>query len=259
MVRQHAISLAGLIPDSTYHYRVRSRNSAGLEGAATGFTFRSNPAGVVNDIIVEARLSDGSLNSNPPYSDNSSFNNSTLKSSAAGLTGTGSRYAISGTPSFTVRPPLPVPGASYDVYVTQGNASSISDDLVVAVGQSGCTGLPATTTIFRESGGNTWEYLGRMKLTAGVTVPTLTFTYSSGTLMVGYRMYSDATRYVYVPPPPVTNPPQMTTIGVLPDGRTKLALTCETGVPCVIEVSSNLAIWSPAMSVLRYERYGGSN
>ena len=155
---------------------------------------------MVNDVIVEARLSDGTLNSNPPYSDNASFADSTVKSAAPGLTGTGSRYATSGTPSFTVKPTLPVAGGTYEVYVTQDSAASISDDIIVAVGQSGCTGLPATTTVFQEPGGNTWEYLGRMKLNAGVTVPTLTFTYSSGTLnAVGNdRMYSDATKYVFV-------------------------------------------------------------
>ena len=47
-----------------------------------------------------------------------------------------------------------------------------------------------------------------MRLDAGVTVPALTFAYSSGTLGVGYRMYSDATKYVCVPPPTITNQPQ---------------------------------------------------
>jgi len=208
LLLQHAVNLVNLAPNTTYHYRVSSRNAVGLQTNSTDLTFRSNLAGVVNDVIVEAYLSDGSLNSNPPYSDNSSFAASTLKSSASGLTGMGSRYATSGTPSFTVKPSLPVAGGTYEVYVTQGSAASISDDIVVAVGQSGCTGLPATTTVFQEAGGNTWEYLGRMKLNAGVTMPTLTFSYAGGTLMVGYRMYSDATKYVCIPPPTITNQPQ---------------------------------------------------
>ncbi len=210
MTLNHAVNLTSLTPNTTYHYRVRSRNGTGLQTNSADLAFTSNPPGVVNDVFVEARLSDGSLNSDPPYSDNASFADSTIKSSASGLTGTGSRYAISGTPTFTVKPALAVAGGTYDVYVTQGSASSISDDIIVAVGQSGCSGLPATTTVFREPGANTWEYLGRMKLNAGVTVPTLTFTYASGTLMTGYRMYSDATKYVFVPPPAppaITNQP----------------------------------------------------
>jgi uncharacterized lipoprotein YddW (UPF0748 family) len=212
-VLQHALSLTNLTPNTTYHYRVRSRNATGLQTNSADFIFVSNPPGVVNDVIVEARLAGGALNSNPPYSDNASFNDSTLKSTAAGLTGTGSRYAVSGTPAFTVKPSLAVAGGTYDVYITQGSAGSISDNLIVAVSQTGCTGLPATTTIFQESGGNSWELLGRMTLNVGVSVPTLTFTYASGTLDTSGngRMYSDATKYVYVPPPApptITSQPQ---------------------------------------------------
>ncbi len=76
------VSLTNLTPNTTYHYRVRSRNATGLQTNSADFTFPSNPAGVVNDVIVEADLSDGRLNSNPPYSDNSSFADSTLKSAA---------------------------------------------------------------------------------------------------------------------------------------------------------------------------------
>ncbi|HOX57241.1 MAG TPA: family 10 glycosylhydrolase [Candidatus Paceibacterota bacterium] len=207
----HAVTLTDLIPNTTYHYRVRSRNITGLQTNSTDLTAMSS-----SDVIIEARLSDGSLNSNPPYWDNSNFGDSSVKSAAPGLTGTGSRFAVSGTPSFKVYPTLPVAGGTYDVYVTQDNASSISDDIIVAVGQSGCTGLPATTTVFQQPGGETWEYLGRMKLNAGVTVPTLTFTYSSGTLNTGGngRMYSDATKYVLVPAPAITNQPQSQTVSL---------------------------------------------
>lgn len=210
-VLNHAIALTNLTPATLYHYRVRSRNNTGLQSTSGDFTFTTLPPGTVNDVILEARLSDGSLNSNPPYID-ASFSDSTLKSTAAGLTGTGSRYAVSGTPNFTLRPTLAVAGGSYDVYVTHGNAVSVSDDIIVAVGQSGCTGLPTATTNFQQSAANTWEYLGRMNLNPGVIVPTLTFTYSSGTLdgLGNGRMYSDAAKFVFVPPPQppvITNQP----------------------------------------------------
>lgn len=211
LLLNHAISLTNLTPATLYHYRVRSRNTTGLQTTSADFTFTSNPPGVVNDVIVEARLSDGSLNVNPPYTD-TSFSDSTLKSTASGLTGTGSRYAVSGTPTFTVKPSLPVAGGSYDVYLTHGNAASLSDDIIVAVNQTNCSGLPATTTIFQQPGGNSWELLGRMNVNPGVSVPTLTFTYSSGTLdtLGNGRMYSDAAKFVFVPPPQppvITNQP----------------------------------------------------
>ncbi len=204
----HALNIAGLSPNTTYHYRVRSRNGTGLQATSGDFTFKSNPAGVVNDVIVESRGAGGGLTSNPPYTD-SGFSDSTLKSTAAGLSGTGSRYAISGTPNFTIQPTLPVAGGIYDVYVTHGNAASVSDDIVAALTQTGCTGLPATTTVLQQSGANTWEYLGRMKLNAGVSAPSLKFTYAGGTLNGNGngRMYSDSIKFVNFPSPTITNQP----------------------------------------------------
>ncbi len=212
MALNHSISLTNLQSNSTYHFRCRSRNAAGLEGASGDFTFTTNPQGVVNDVIVECRLAGGILNSNPPYSD-VGFSDSTLKSTAPGLSGTGSRYATAGTPSFTIKPTLPVGGGSYDVYLTHGNVVRVSDDIVVSVTQTGGTGLSASTTLLQQPGANTWEYLGRLKLNPGVTVPTLVFTYSSGELNTGGngRMYSDSIKFVFVPPPAppsITNQPQ---------------------------------------------------
>jgi hypothetical protein len=88
--------------------------------------------------------------------------------------------------------------------------------MIVAVSQTGCTGLPATTTLYREPGGNTWEYLGRMTCSPATNKPVLTFTYSSGTLNSTNRMYSDSIKFVYVPPPPsgpsITTQPQNQTV-----------------------------------------------
>ena len=204
----HIIALTNLTPATTYHYRVRSRNATGLQTNSANFTFTSNPPGVVNDVIVESYLSNGNLNSDPPYTD-SGFALSTLKSTAPGLTGVNSRYATSGTPNFTLKPNLPVAGGQYDVYLTHGSAASVSDDIVAAVTPTGGTGLPATTTILQQPGANTWEYLGRLTVNAGVTLPTVKLTYSSGTLdaLGNGRMYSDAAKFVFIPPP---QPPTIT-------------------------------------------------
>ncbi len=201
-VANHSIPLSGLSPSTTYQFRVRSTDANTNEAVSANFSFTTNPSGVVNDLIIEGRIAGGSLNSNPPYTD-TGLANSTLKSAAAGLTGTGSRYAETSTPTITITPTLSLAGATYDVFMTHGVATSISDDVIVSVGGSGSTGLPATTTIFQESGGNTWELLGRMKLNAGVASPTLLFSKSGGTVAAGSRMYSDSIKFVYVPTAPV--------------------------------------------------------
>lgn len=243
MTANHEISLTGLTPNTTYHFRVRSRNAANLQASSGDFTFNTSLLGVVTDVIVESRLAGGGLNSSPPYVD-SGFTDSIIKSSAAGLSGTGSRYADSGAPNYTVKPTLPVAGGVYDVYLTHGVVETISDDIVVAVTQTGCTGLPPTTTIFREPGGDTWEYLGRMTLNAGVVMPTLKFTYSSGALVTGSRMYSDSTKFVLVR----SSAPVIQAISVQPDGSARLTFSGEVGAPYAIDVSSNLTVWFEMMT-----------
>lgn len=177
---------------------------SGWSGSASGtvnpmvVTMNGNKvitATFTNTLVVESRQPNGDLTPNPPYSD-TSFGNSTLKSGAAGLTGNGSRYGFATSTAFTVRPTLPVAGGTYTVHLTHGSASSIADDLIMSVGQTGCSGLPATTSIFQEPGGNTWELLGTMTLNPGVVTPTLTFAYASGTLSSSSsRIYSDAIRF----------------------------------------------------------------
>jgi hypothetical protein len=211
MLYYHTMIVGGLSPNTTYHYRVSSRNGSDQTGFSADSVF-TTLAAAVTDVIVESRKTDGTLTANPPYTD-TSFSDSTLKSSAGGLVGTGSRYGFSGTPNYTIRPTLAVAGGSYDVYLTHGSAGSISDDITVSITQTGCTGLPATTTLFREANGNSWEYLGRLTCNANTNVPSVKFSYASGTLnSTNGRMYSDAIKFVYVPPPPtgpsIANQPQ---------------------------------------------------
>ena len=197
----HTVGLSGLSPDTTYHYRVKSSGSNNLTGVSADYVF-TTLAQTVNDVIVESRLPGGSPNSNPPYTD-SGFLDSAGKSTVGGLTGTGSRYSSggSGTPSCTFKPALGVAGGTFDVYLTHTH-SNCSGDLLATVTQTGCSGLPATTTAFQSGVANTWAYVGRMTLNPGVTVPAVAFTYSSGALSGTARMYSDAVKFVFVPPPP---------------------------------------------------------
>ena len=213
LIYYHTASLAGLSPYTTYHYRVKSKNSNNRQGISGDYLLTTTAA-TVSDVIVESYLAGPTLNSNPPYADSGFVGSaSTCKSSAAGLTGPADvRYATggSGTPSVTLRPTLAVAGGNYDVYVTHFG-TSCSGDLVASVGQANCSGLPVTTPVYQSSYANGWGYVGRLTLNAGIKMPTVSFTYSSGTLSGSSRMYSEGYRFVYVPPPPagpsITAPP----------------------------------------------------
>ncbi len=215
----HTISITGLNPSTTYHFRARSRNALNpaQQGVSGDYVFTTS-AVTVGDVVIESYQSSGVVTPNPPYSDAGFVGTpSTCKSSAAGLVGSGVRYSTggSGTPSVTLKPSLMIPGGSYAVYLTHC-ASSVSPDIVATISQSGCSGLPASTTAYQAAFANQWVSIGVITLNPGVTVPTLTFTKSSGTLGGSSRMYSDAYKFVYVPPPPsgpsIATQPQSQTI-----------------------------------------------
>ncbi len=158
-------------------------------------------------VTVESRTSLAASNSvnlgimsNPPYQELAgTWTSSANKSTAGGTTGVGSRFvSVAGTPAFKVIPTL-VDGATYVVEVTHSSANSPSTDLVVAVGQTGCAGLPATTDGFKASrGANQWYRVGVMTVDTGVTQPEITFTYQSGTISGSARFYADAIRFTPV-------------------------------------------------------------
>jgi|GEM_PF-6433901 len=149
-------------------------------------------------VIVESRDASGATNSYPPYLEaQGTWFDSTAKSSAAGLTGTGSRFANTNSPAvpaFKVAPTLAFAGGTYSVEVTQMVPTSQSSNIIVGITQFNCSGLPATTAAFQRVYGNTWKSVGNIVLDPGQTTPEITFTYSSG---FWGRFYSDSVRFIH--------------------------------------------------------------
>jgi phosphodiesterase/alkaline phosphatase D-like protein len=52
LVTTHAESLSGLTPGTTYHYRVKSRNSEGVTGTSADATFTTLPAPIVTNLTI---------------------------------------------------------------------------------------------------------------------------------------------------------------------------------------------------------------
>jgi hypothetical protein len=202
LIYYHTVTLTDLSPCTMYHCRVKSKNSNNRTGTSTDYFFTTTAA-TVNVVIVESYLAGPALNTDPPYEDSQFAGSpSTCKSNASGLTGRAEvRYATGSggrSPSVTLRPTLAIPGGTYDVYVTHCQ-TSCSPDLVASVGLVGGSGLPATTPVFQAAYANSWALVGRLSLYPGITMPTITFTMSGGTLGRSSRMYSDGYKFVYVP------------------------------------------------------------
>lgn len=162
-----------------------------------------------NVVIVESRSGGQNV---AWYSDvngtAANWANSSAKSTAPGCTpGIGSRYNpttntpdTTRPPSFTVSPVLAVPGGVYKLEVTYPNGNN-SSNMIVAITQTGCTGLPATTTAFQGPANNAWKLVGYLTNDPGVNTPVITFTYQSGFIAAtAGRWYGDAVRFTLIDP-----------------------------------------------------------
>ena len=206
----HTVVLNSLAANTSYHYRVKSKNSLDNQGISGDYVFTTLSV-TVSDVIVESRSGGQNFGQ---YSDSgagfpNSWSDSGSKSTASGATqGIGSRFnttaGIGGAATwFQVSPTLAVAGASYQVYVTVTSASG-TINVTSTITQSGCSGLPATTTAF-STPGNVWNLVGTITLNAGVTTPTIRFDETAN----NNRFYADAVKFFYVPPPP--SPPSIAT------------------------------------------------
>ena len=175
----HSLSLAGLAPNTTYHYRLRSRNNTGLQAISGDYSFITNPAGVISDIIVDdndAEISSG-----------------WIVSSYTGFYG-GYRYngPGSGAEWVAFRPDI-LRAGNYKVYVGYVQGSNRSTDSPHTVNYNGGS---QTFYVNQQINGSQWLLLGTFNFAAG-TAGTVEVTdeVASGNVIV------DAVKFEYVPPP----------------------------------------------------------
>ncbi len=196
----------------------------------------------VGPVIVESQLGGQNFNR---YTESGAWSTSSVKSSAPGTTGgIGSRFGTANTSAFTVSPVLKTAGGKYRVDITHTSVdSNTSPDIVVTVGQTNCTGLPATTTLFQRGSAAkspAWGALGEIQLDAGQTTPSITFTYSSGTIgSVGGRFWADAVRFVKVTE--CLQVPEVVVEGPMDAGQTTVRIS---GIQTGAEAATNVTVYS---------------
>jgi len=202
-------------------------------------------------VVVESRTG-SAVTAFPPYGEaTGSWGNSTLKSSAAGTTGTrgGSRYiqAPSPAPAFKIQPTLLEAGGTYYVEVTHGSAASVSADLIVGITTVNGSGLPATTDGFQQTKGvNAWYRIGTLVLEPGQTAPTITFTYQGGTLNTTgpSRFYADAIRFINTNTICITGLPELSVVnGPLAAGQTSV------DVAGVTNAATNVSVYADGVLI----------
>ncbi len=153
-VLSHSISLTGLSASTTYHYRVRSMNSAGQLATSGDFTFTTLAPGQVGEIILD---------------------NTDATVVGTWSTGTGStdkfgadyRYKSGGTGSAYLQytPTISAPG-DYQVYCwyPQGANRTVGAPYVIAY-----NGGTVTVPVNQQSGGGAWNLLGTFNFALGTS------------------------------------------------------------------------------------------
>ncbi len=181
----------------------------------------SAPVGAGPTVIIESRVADGTQN--PLYTQSGPAVTS-VKSTAAGLSGTGSYYAGDTTPakwgewSFT-----PAVGGFYDVHVTWGNNSYQPPTPTWTVNNAGSAvtvGLDQTST-----NGNAWVLAAANKqFNSGTAYATRLTTAATG--LSGKRTYFDSVRWTWKYP----NTPTGLTATVVSISQVNLSWTA-VGLP----------------------------
>lgn len=163
------------------------------------------------DIIVESRDAAGAVTPAPAYVEVGAWANSSIKSAAPGLVGTGSRFITyevpnSGTENATFVPSVVTP-AKYEVFVTWANGANCYDALYTVRHYRGQTqmlvdqipsGAPEPANY------DTWISLGQYWFAAGQSVDGASVNVSEETVSGrpsatwNYRVYTDGLKLAFV-------------------------------------------------------------
>lgn len=159
-----------------------------------------------NLIILECRDGSGTITPNPPYSESGTWLNSVAKSSADGLSGSGSRFsdcATVGTDKAVMVPNF-VRNGKYEVFITWGTSSNAKNVKYTVKHAYGSKDIYLNQEPGSEGNGNQWislgQYIfntGRNEATGSVTVDESTVTGPSGGYNTG-RVYTDGFKWVYI-------------------------------------------------------------
>jgi len=209
----HTVNLSGLSPNTTYHYRVKSKGVNNLTGDSADFVFTTTSV-AVNTITIDQDPANNTGGNAITYVGSWTAN-------IAGSAFLGNfRYASGiftlGSPDRTARfTPNIVTAGSYDVYASWASS---------AVGGNRCTNAPfrintgtaTTTRVNQEANGNSFQLIASNRFFPAGTGSYIELgndvTLSGG----GDIVVADAVRLVYVPPlpsaPSIATQPQHLTI-----------------------------------------------
>jgi hypothetical protein len=193
----HTVTVSGLTPNTTYHYRVKSKNASLQQGVSSDYVFTTLLV-PVPDILVD----DGNV----------SYSGSWTVGSSSGFSGTEYRFASTTTNTTltaTFRPTINTSG-NYDIYIWYIAGSNRATNAPWTISGSGA---PLNVAVNQSVNGGTWFKIASAQNLAAGTSGYVQL--ANGTGASGKVVISDAVKFVFVPPPP--SPPA---IGTQPQNLT---------------------------------------
>ncbi len=196
----HTVGLSGLSPNTTYHYRVKSRGDNNLTGVSADYVFTTTSI-AVPDIIIDQDPANNAGGNTIAYA-----GSWTVDTVGAAYLGTfryaNPSYTLLGSPTATARfTPNIVTAGNYHVYASWA-ASAVNGNRATNAPYRIYNGSVTTTRVNQEGNGNSFQLIGSNKfLPAGTT--SYVELGNDVTLGVGGDIaVADAVKFVFVPPPP---------------------------------------------------------
>ncbi len=200
LIWYHTVNLSGLSPNTTYHYRVKSKGTNNLTGFSADYVFTTTTV-AVSDIIIDQDPANNSGGNTISFS--GSWVGNTTGSAYLGTF----RYANPaynlGTPTSTARfIPNILTAGNYNVYASWSASATGGNRATNAPFRSNNGGVITTTRVSEEANGNSFQLIGSSKFfQAGTT----DYVEAGNDVTIGIGgdiVIADAVKFVYVPPPP---------------------------------------------------------
>jgi hypothetical protein len=238
----HTVTLSGLSPDTTYHYRVKSKGTNNLTGFSTDHVF-TTPLVTVPDIIVDQDNANNTGDNTITYA--GTWSGTTSGSAYLGTFQYGSPNYSLGTPTRTATfIPNIVTAGNYNVYASW-SASAPGGNRATNAPFRIYNGSVTTTRVNEEANGNSFQLIATNKF-----FPAGKSSYVEAgndvTLGIGGDIViADAVKFVYLPPLPLA--PQIDSITLLSSGQARLLVSGGPGV-LTIEQAPSFSGWTQAFT-----------
>jgi hypothetical protein len=196
----HTVTLGGLSPDTTYHYRVKSEGTNNLTGFSADYVFTTTTV-AVPDIIIDEDNANNDGGSTTTYS-------GTWSGTTTGICYLATfRYASPnyslGNPTRTARfIPNILTAGKYNVYASWSASATGGNRATNAPFRINNGGVITTTRVNEEANGNSFQLIGGSKF---FQVGTADYVEAGNDVTMGIGgdiVIADAVKFVYVPPPP---------------------------------------------------------